>query len=139
MLELASRVQKYPTWVLLDFGLIGNFISTQFVVAVRLRVHPDPEWEEVTLADGSKLCTEGRVQFTLQCGNYKERVLARVFPDLHKEIILGTPWLEKANLVIDWNQRRVRVFHRGCNITLPLIHKRDAKAATTELTLCTVK
>ena len=47
------------------------------------------------MADGSKLRMEGRVQFTLRCGNYKERILARVFPDLHKEIILGIPWLEK--------------------------------------------
>ena len=138
-MELAGRVQKYPTRVLLDSGLTGNFISTQFVAAAGLKVQPDPEWEEVTLADGSKLRTEGRVQFTLQCGNYKERVLARVFPDLHKEIILGIPWLEKANPVIDWAQRRVRVFHRGCDVTLPLIHKRDADAAATELSFCTAK
>ncbi|MCG8615556.1 MAG: ABC transporter permease, partial [Desulfobacterales bacterium] len=50
-----------------------------------------PEWQEITLADGSKLKTEGRVQFTLQCGGYKEKILARVFPDLHKAIILGIP------------------------------------------------
>ena len=101
VLELAGRVQKYPTRVLLHSGSTGNFISTQFVAAVGLRVQPDPEWEAVTLADGSKLRTEGRVQFTLRCGNYKERGLARVFPDLHKEIILGIPWLEKANPMID--------------------------------------
>ena len=139
VLELAGRVQKYPTRVLLDSGSTGNFISTQFVAAVGLRVQPDPEWEEVTLADGSKLRTEGRVQFTLRCGNYKERVLTRVFPDLHKEIILGIPWLEKANPVIDWTQRRVRVFHRGCDVTLPLIHKREAEVAAAELNLYTAK
>ena len=124
VLELAGRVQKYPTRVLLDSRSTGNFISTQFVAAVGLRVQPDPEWEEVTLADGSKLRTEGRVHFTLRCGNYKDRVLARVFPDLHKEIILGIPWLKKANPVIDWTQHRVRVFNRGCDVTLPLLHKR---------------
>ena len=101
VLELAGRVQKYPTRVLLDSGSTGNFISTQFVAAAGLTIQPDSDWEEVTLADGSKLRTEGRVQFTLRCGKYKERVLARVFPDLHKEIILGIPWLEKANPMID--------------------------------------
>ena len=139
VLELAGRVQKCPTRVLLDSGSTGNFISTQFVAAVGLKVQPDPEWEEVTLADGSKLRTEGRVQFTLQCGNYKEWILARVFPDLHKEIILGIPWLQQANPVIDWTQHRVRVFHRGCDVTLPLIHKREAEAAATEINLCTAK
>ena len=102
-------------------------------------MQPDLEWEEVALANGSRLQTEGRVQFTLRCGNYKERVLARVFPDLHKEIILVIPWLEKANPVIDWTQRRVKVFHRGCNVTLPLIHKRYAETAAIELNLCTAK
>ena len=36
VLELAGRVQNYPTRVLLDSGSIGNFISTQFVAAVGL-------------------------------------------------------------------------------------------------------
>ena len=116
VLELAGRVQNYPTRVLLDFGSTGNFISTQFVAAVGLTVQPDPEWQEITLADGSKLKTEGRVQFTLRCGGYKERILARVFPDLHKEVILGIPWLSYVNPVIDRTQRRVRVFHRGSNV-----------------------
>ena len=139
VLELAGRVQKYPTRVLLDSGSTGNFISTQFVAAAGLTIQPDSDWEEVTLADGSRLRTEGRVQFTLRCGKYKERVIARVFPNLHKEIILGIPWLETANPVIDWAQRRVRVFHRGCDVTLPLIQKRDAEATATELSFCTAK
>ena len=96
-MELVGRVQNYPTRVLLDSGSTGNFISTQFVAVVGLKVQPNPEWQEITLADGSKLKTEGRVQFTLRCRDYKERVLARVFLNLHKEIILGIPWLSQAN------------------------------------------
>ena len=38
VLELAGRVQKYPTRVLLDSGSTGNFISTQFVAAAGLAV-----------------------------------------------------------------------------------------------------
>ena len=140
VLELAGRVQKYPTRVLLDSGSTGNFISTQFVAAVGLKVQPDPEWEEITLADGSRLKTEGRVQFMLRCGGYKGRILARVFPNLHKEIILGIPWLRQANPAIDWAQRRVTVQHRGCDVVLPLIHKRgDAETTAAEVNLCTAK
>ena len=65
VLELAGRVQNYPTRVLLDSGSTDNFISTQLVVAVGLKVQSDLEWQEITLVDGSKLKTEGRVQFTL--------------------------------------------------------------------------
>ena len=40
----------------------------------------------------------------LRFGGYKERILAQVFPDLHKEIILGIPWLSQTNPIIDWVQ-----------------------------------
>ena len=109
------------------------------MAAVVLKVQADPEWQEIMLADGSKLKTEGRVQFTLRYGGYKERILARVFPDLHKEIILGIPWLSQANPVIDWTQRRVRVFHRGSDITLSLIKKRDQEAEAIEVYMRTTK
>ena len=52
VLELAGRVRGVSTRVLLDSGSTGNFISTQFLTAVGLPVQPDPEWEEITLADG---------------------------------------------------------------------------------------
>jgi hypothetical protein len=113
VIELAGRVQKSPTRVLLDSGSTGNFVSSQFVAAVGLRVQPDPEWEEISLADGSKLKTEGRVQFVLRCGGYTGRILARVFPNLHKEMILGIPWLRQTNPRIDWTNQRVPVVHCG--------------------------
>ena len=139
VLELACRVRQNAMRALLDSGSTGNFVSTQFVAAVGLSVQPDPEWEEVTLADGSTLKTEGRVQFTMKCGGYKGKILARVFPHLHKEVILGVPWLIKANPAIDWTQRRVTVCHRGCDVVLPLIQKRDAKDTNAEVHLCTAK
>jgi len=138
VMELAGRVRGFSTRVLLDSGSTGNFISTHFVTAVGLQVQPDPEWEEVTLADGSKLRTEGRVQFQLRCGGYKGKILARVFPNLHKEIILGIPWLREANPDIDWAQRRVTVASRGSDVILPLTQKRDQSAAA-EVSFCTAK
>ena len=125
VLELAGRVQNYPTWVLLDSGSTGNFISTQFVAAVGLQVQSDPDWQEITLADGTKLKTEGQVQFTLRCGGYKGKICARVFPNLHKEIILGIPWLSQVNPVIDWDERRVKLSYWGSDVVLPLTQKCD--------------
>ena len=104
-----------------------------------LQVQSDPDWKEITLADGSKLKTEGQAQFTLQCGGYKGKILARVFPNLHKEIILGIPWLRQVNPVIDWAERCVKVYYRGGDIILPLTQKCDQGAETTEINLCTAK
>ena len=139
VLELAGRVRGVSTRVLLDSGSTGNFISTQFLTAVGLPVQPDPEWEEITLADGSKLRTEGRVQFQLRCGGYKGKILARVFPNLHKEIILGIPWLREANPSIDWIQRRVTVTARGSDITLPMTQQRGEDNMAAEVHFCSAK
>ena len=42
------------------------------------------------------------VQFVLHCGNYRTKVLARAFSNLHEELILGIPWLVQENATIDW-------------------------------------
>ena len=91
------------------------------------------------MADGSKLKTEGQVQFTLRCGGYKGKICARVFPNLHKEIILGIPWLSQVNPVIDWAERRVKLSYRGSDVVLPLTQRCDPGAETVEINLCTAK
>lgn len=65
--------------------------------------------------------------------------MARVFPNLHKEIILGIPWLREINPVIDWTQHHVKVNHRGCDVTLLLIQKRESEDAAAEVNLCSSK
>ena len=37
----------------------------------------------------------------MNCGDYKGKIVARVFPNLHKECILGIPWLEYKNPILD--------------------------------------
>ena len=69
----------------------------------------DPDPEELTLADGSKGRTEGRVLIQIKCGGYRGIVQAKIFPGLHKPIILGIPWLQKENPHIDWTRKVVVV------------------------------
>ena len=59
--------------------------------------HQDLKW-----TDGSTVQAVGREHFKLQCGDYKTRITARVFPNLHKDVILGMPWLIQENPAIDW-------------------------------------
>ena len=80
----------------------------------------DPNPEVLTLADGSTGQTEGRVQIHLSCGGYRGVVQAKVFPGLHKPIILGIPWLRKENPHIDWAREVVVVKQDNVWISLPL-------------------
>ena len=58
---------------------------------------PEEDFEWLTLADGFEVHAQGYIQFVLHCGNYKPKVLTRVFRNLHEELILGIPWLVEEN------------------------------------------
>ena len=62
----------------------------------------EEEFERLTLAGGREVHAQGCVYFVLHCGNYKTRILSRVFPNLHEELILGILWLLKENPTINW-------------------------------------
>ena len=95
--------------MLLDSGATGNFVSDAIVTTLGLPVREEEDFYELTLADGTVVPTAGYVQFMMNCGDYKGRIMARVFPNLHKECILGIPWLEYENPIIDWTRRQVTI------------------------------
>ena len=77
--------------------------------------------EELKMADGTVVKTEGRVQFVLKCGGYRGQISARVFPNMNKPMILGIPWLNsKENPHIDWTQATVVLNKDHQWISLPL-------------------
>ena len=77
------------------------------------------------MADGSVVKTEGKVQVYLKCGGYKGLISARLFPEMHKPMILGIPWLAKENPHIDWTQPAVVVKQRQEWISLPLVRPKQ--------------
>ena len=124
-LELAGRVGKQRWPILIDSGSTGNYVNAQVCTACRLRVERDPHPEELTLADGSSGHTEGQVQLQFKCGGYRGVVRAKMFPGLHKPIILGIPWLKKENPHINWTQEVVVVKKDRDWITLPLTQREE--------------
>ena len=87
--------------VLLDSGATGNFISDAMATALKLKITSDVDFQDLTLADGSKVWTAGYVEFTMNCGGYKGKIIDKLFPNLSKECILGMPWLVQENPIID--------------------------------------
>ena len=108
-LELIGRIGRKTWRFLLDSGSTGNYISTQVCAAHRVKVERDLYPDQLTMADGSKVLTKGRVQIRFKCGEYQGTVQAKVFPGLQKPVILGIPWLKKENPQIDWTQGSVTV------------------------------
>ena len=103
-LELAARIGRRPMRVLVDSGSTGNYIDARGCTARRIKIETEDGSEELKMADGTVVKTEGRVQFVLKCGGYRGQISARVFPNMNKPMILGIPWLSKENPHIDWTQ-----------------------------------
>ena len=87
--------------VLVDSGSIGNYIDAWERTARRIKIEAEDQSEELKMADGTVVKTEGRVQFVLKCGGYRGQISAQVFPNMNKPMILGIPWLSKGNLHIE--------------------------------------
>ena len=75
----------------------GNYIDAQECAARGMKIEAEDKPEELKMADGTMVKTEGRVQLKLKCGGYRGDVFARVFPNMNKQMILGIPWLLKEN------------------------------------------
>ena len=91
MIEFSNQVNECLVKVLLDSGATGNFISDAMVIVLNSKITSDLDFQDLTMAHGSQLWTTGYAQFTMNCGGYKEKVVAKVFPNLSKECILGMP------------------------------------------------
>lgn len=119
-LELAGRIGRKSCKILIDSGSTGNYISTQVCTAHGIKIEKDKYPDRLTVADGTTIKTDGKVQIQFKCGGYKGIVQAKVFPGLQKPMSLGIPWLQKENPHIDWTQGTVVVKFRHGWIQLPL-------------------
>ena len=81
-IELSSRIHRRVVKVLLDRGSTGNYISDQVAHSFDLIVQAREGGERLTLADGSKVQTQGCVSFCLQCDKYNSEVITRGFPNI---------------------------------------------------------
>ena len=61
-LELAGRIGKRPVRMLINSGATGNYVSAQECVARGIKIEKEKNGKELTMADGSKVKTIGRVR-----------------------------------------------------------------------------
>lgn len=58
---------------------------------LKMQVCENEDFHELMLANGTVMPTTRYVQFVVNCGDYKSKIMARVLPNLHKECMLGMP------------------------------------------------
>ena len=97
--------------MLIDSGATGNYVSAQECAVRGIKIEKEKDGKELTIADGLKVKTIGRVRLNVKCGGYHGIVEARVFPEMSKPIILRMPWLVKESPHINWTRSTVVVQH----------------------------
>ena len=93
VIELSRRLKERPVKVLLDSVTTGNFISDAMAPTLKLKITSHVGFQDLTLVDWSQVWTIKYVQFSINFGANKGIIIARVFPNLLNECILGMPWL----------------------------------------------
>ena len=111
--------------VLVDSGSTGNYIDAREYVARGIKIELEAQAEELKMADGTVVMTEGRGQLIFKCGGYRGHISVRVCPNINKPMILGIPWLPKENPHIDWTQAIVVAQQNYQWILLPLAKPRN--------------
>ena len=83
-LELAARNGQWPLRITMDSGSTSNYIDARECAARGMKIEAEDKPEELKMADGTVVKTEGRVQLKLKCGGYRGDICAWVFPNMNK-------------------------------------------------------
>ena len=59
VIELARNICKRPVSMLIDSGFTGNYVSAQTCTILGIHIEEEPINEELQLADGSPVTTQG--------------------------------------------------------------------------------
>ena len=114
LIKLASSIGGQQAICLVDSGASGNFISSGFAKHHSLPLHPlsSDQAPRVTLADGSQQTAVGVLKgVELHLQSYSTSLDLVAIPLSGYDVILGMPWLEDANPIIDWREKIIQVKH----------------------------
>ena len=89
VIELAGRICRRPVSMLLDSGSTVKYVSAQTCTVLGIHIEEEPTNEELQLADGSPVTTQGRVKLQIKCGKYKKCDLGKGLSPHAKAIDIG--------------------------------------------------
>jgi hypothetical protein len=119
---------------LVDSGASGNFVSLDLVRRACLPVVVHRRRRTITLADGSRQSSRMCVkQLQLRLGEHTETIDLTVMPLKHHDfdVVLGMPWLSRANPLIDWAHRTLTIRAAAAKgvagATLRLVNAKELK------------
>ena len=101
--------------LLMDSGASSQFIDVHYMRCINLEMTLKPKSQDLILADG-KPSPIGKITHThtlnLTINQYEEILTFQVTKLASWDLIVGKPWLQRHNLLIDWSKNTC-IFHSG--------------------------
>ena len=110
LIKLAASLDSHSATVLVDSGATTNFIDEAYVQRHSIATEPTQQVQTITLGDGSQRRTD-RITLPLEVriDTYTDRIRFVIVPLAGCDAVLGMPWLQSHNPVIDWRAQSIDV------------------------------
>jgi hypothetical protein len=110
---------------MIDSGATGIFISRRFVNQNRIATCEKNDGYELIAVDGSSLpdVDSETIPLPMAIQQHHEEITLDVLDTASHDVVLGMPWLEKHNPVIDWTKGVLRFARCDCVIDINPIRR----------------
>jgi hypothetical protein len=106
-LTFKGTLNHAPVRILVDSGAMGNFVSQQAADRFSFALHHVSNIPIVFANGATGVCNKAASAAYLRFENHEERIDLRVVSLPNHDVILGKPWLEKWNPVINWKTHHI--------------------------------
>ena len=105
---------------MIDSGATGNFVSRSFVKRNGIATQEKNDGYELIAVDGSSLPSvdSETIPLPMAIQRHHEEITLDVLDTAGHDVVLGMPWLEKHNPVIDWTKGVLRFARCDCVIDI---------------------
>ena len=105
---LRALIHRQKFKALIDSGASNNFISQRIIHQLNLQTNPLKHQLTVKSADGTTLSCNSYTSLKLKLSNLQIRITLRII-DIVPDIVLGLPFLQTYNPIIDWRSRIITI------------------------------
>ncbi len=111
---------------LVDSGATSSFIDQTFVAQHNIHVVKKSTPVPVEVIDGRTIAsgaiTHETTPLKLRIGKHAKKIVLNIISTPHHPVILGLPWLEAHNPIIDWRSRTLTFSTQHCTSQEPQAH-----------------
>src|SRR6184192_255259 len=130
LLTYKGEINGHPIRILVDRGSMGDFISSRLVEQLALETQTVAAFSILFPNGETSPCNKEIINACLCIQEHQEEIHPKVVPLPHHDLILGKPWLEKWNPLIDWHTNQIRINQGGHIFAINQINSKDPNPST---------